>query len=79
MAHAAGATAYGAVTIASREPGSDAVSWRLGDVLGLVGPDITTVGSDPVAVGAAVVEALVSSRPGAEILTLVTGSEAPPG
>lgn len=79
LSEAAAATAYGAVTIASREPHDEGEPWRRGDVLGLVGGDIAAVGSDLVDVGVAVARALVSGREGAEILTVITGSDAPAG
>ena len=80
MADAAAATAYGAVTIAAREPGSPQEVWRRGDILGVVRGEITHVGADLATVGRQVLRSLlqgVGSR--AEVVTLVAGADAPGG
>ncbi len=77
MQSAASATRHGAVTIANREALTSGGSCRPGDVLGVVDGDIVIVGSDQAEVGAEVVRRLLSS--GGELLTVVSGSDAPSG
>lgn len=75
MTRAAGATRYGAVTVASREAITSAGPCREGDILGLADGDIVEIGDSVDAVARAVLERLLSS--GGELVTLVTGDEAP--
>jgi DAK2 domain fusion protein YloV len=77
MQSAASATRHGAVTIANREALTSGGACRPGDVLGVVDGDIVIVGSDQAEVGAEVVHRLLSS--GGELLTVVSGADAPPG
>jgi dihydroxyacetone kinase-like predicted kinase len=77
MQSAASATRHGAVTIANREALTSGGSCHPGDVLGVVDGDIVIVGSDQARVGAEVVRRLLSS--GGELLTVVSGADAPPG
>jgi len=74
MTRAAGATRYGAVTVASREAMTSAGSCREGDILGLADGDIVEIGASVDAVSRAVLERLLSS--GGELVTLVTGEDA---
>ena len=74
MTRAAGATRYGAVTVASREAITSAGPCREGDILGLADGDIVEIGSSVDDVSRAVLERLLSS--GGELVTLVTGDEA---
>ncbi len=74
MTRAAGATRYGAVTVASREAITSAGPCREGDILGLADGDIVEIGDSIEAVSHAVLERLLSS--GGELVTLVTGSDA---
>ena len=77
MSSAAAATRHGAVTVASRDALTDAGPCQPGDVLGLVDGEIVVVGSDLVRVGVEVLDRLLGS--GGELLTVVTGEDAPPG
>jgi DAK2 domain fusion protein YloV len=77
MSSAAAATRHGAVTVASRDALTDAGPCHQGDVLGLVDGEIVVVGSDLVQVGVEVLDRLLGS--GGELLTVVTGEDAPPG
>jgi uncharacterized protein len=77
MSSAAGATRDGAVTVAVRDAITTAGVCRAGDVLGVVQGDFTVVGADLVEVAAEVLERLLSG--GGELVTVVTGADAPPG
>jgi dihydroxyacetone kinase-like predicted kinase len=77
MSAAAGATLDGAVTLAVRDAITTAGVCRAGDVLGVVQGDVTVVGDDLVAAAGEVLERLLSG--GGELVTLVTGRDAPPG
>ena len=77
MTRAAGATRYGAVTVASREAMTSAGPCREGDILGLADGDIVEIGDSVDAVARAVLERLLSS--GGELVTLVTGEDAADG
>lgn len=74
MTRAAGATRYGAVTVASREAITSAGPCREGDILGLADGDIVEIGDSVDTVARAVLARLLSS--GGELVTLVTGDEA---
>jgi dihydroxyacetone kinase-like predicted kinase len=74
MGRAAGATRYGAVTVAAKEALTSAGICQPGDVLGLVDGDIVVVGRDVDAVSHEVVDRLVSA--GTELITVVVGAEA---
>ena len=77
MTRAAGATRYGAVTVASREAMTSAGPCREGDILGLADGDIVEIGDSVDTVARAVLERLLSS--GGELITLVTGDDAADG
>ncbi|MFM1965805.1 MAG: hypothetical protein RL134_1530 [Actinomycetota bacterium] len=73
MTRAAGATRYGAVTIASKDALTTAGPCRVGDVLGLAEGDIVDVGADLAVVATVVADRLLSG--GGELLTIVRGAE----
>jgi hypothetical protein len=73
MTRAAGATRYGAVTVAEREAMTSAGICHVGDVLGLVGGDIIEIGSQVGEVAVRVVEHLCTGA--SELVTVVSGSE----
>lgn len=77
MSAAAGATRDGAVTVAVRDAITTAGVCRAGDVLGVVQGDFTIVGVDLAMVAAQVLDRLLSG--GGELVTLVTGEDAPAG
>lgn len=74
MGRAAGATRYGAVTVAVKNAITSAGVCAPGDLLGLVDGDIAVVGSDMDAVANQVIDRLVSGR--TELITVVVGAEA---
>lgn len=76
MSSAAAATRNGAVTIATKEALTSAGWCHAGDVLGIVDGDVAVIGRDLHQVGGEVVERLLSS--GGELLTVVSGEDAPP-
>jgi DAK2 domain fusion protein YloV len=72
MSGAAAATRYGAVTVAGKKTQTSA-GWCLpGDILGVVGGDVVTIGKDLAVVGAEVVARLLAV--GGELLTVVRGA-----
>ena len=76
MSGAAAATRYGAVTVAGKKAQTSA-GWCLpGDILGVVGGDVVTIGKDLAVVGADVVAQLLAV--GGELLTVVRGAGAGP-
>ena len=77
MADASRATRYGAITIATKEALTSAGRCQIGDVLGLVEGDIVEIGIDPAEVAQAVLARLMST--GGELVTVITGSDAPSG
>jgi DAK2 domain fusion protein YloV len=74
MTRAAGATRYGAVTIASRQALTTVGPCDVGDVLGLVDGDIVVVGSGVSDVARELLGGMLAI--GGELVTLVMGSEA---
>jgi len=76
MGRAAAATRNGAVTLATREALTSAGWCHGGDVLGIVDGDVAVIGTDLHQVGGEVVDRLLSS--GGELLTVVSGEDAPP-
>ena len=74
MTRAAGATRYGAVTIAHRDALTTAGPCRVGDVLGLVDGDIADVGVSVVEVARDLVTGLLAI--GGELVTCVFGVDA---
>jgi dihydroxyacetone kinase-like predicted kinase len=77
MGAAAAATRHGAVAVASKEALTSAGPCRPGDVLGAVAGDVVVVGTDLHEVAVEVTERLFSS--GGELLTVVSGDQAPVG
>lgn len=77
MTRAAAATRHGAVTIAAKAGLTSGGPCEVGDVLGIVGGDITIVGDDFDAVTAQVLQAVLGPAP--ELVTLVLGEDAPEG
>ena len=75
MGNAAAATRNGAVTIATRDALTSAGWCRAGDVLGVVDGDVAVIGDDLHTVAGEVVDRLLGS--GGELLTVVTGEDAP--
>lgn len=71
MTRSAGATHYGAVTVATRDALTMAGECHVGDVLGLIDGDIAVVGSSVMEVSLLVLGRLLA--PGAELLTVVSG------
>lgn len=71
MTRAAGATHYGALTVAVREALTSAGPCQIGDVLGLADGDIVAIGPDLTGVGRQVIERLMIT--GGELVTLVPG------
>jgi dihydroxyacetone kinase-like predicted kinase len=77
MGSACAATRHGAVAVASRQALTSAGPCEPGDVLGAVSGDVVLVGRDLEDVALTVVERLLAG--GGELVTLVTGADAPPG
>ncbi|MFI9642208.1 DAK2 domain-containing protein [Micromonospora sp. NPDC051925] len=77
MAEAAGACRYAEVCHASREALTVAGPCRPGDVLALVEGEVHLIGSDLVDTCAAVVDQMLGG--GGELVTLLTGADAPAG
>lgn len=75
MSRSAGATRYGAITIAVRAAMTSGGPCMPGDILGVVDGDIVEVGNDYSAVTQAVLQRLLST--GGELVTLITGEEHP--
>ncbi|HET7661245.1 MAG TPA: hypothetical protein VFK66_12720, partial [Oryzihumus sp.] len=75
MTSAAASTRQGAVTVADREALTSAGWCHAGDVLGVVEGDVVAIGDDLSVVAGDVVERLLGS--GGELLTVVTGEQAP--
>jgi DAK2 domain fusion protein YloV len=75
MAEAAGACRYAEVTTASREAVTVAGVCRPGDVLALVEGEVNLIGQDLVATCVDLVDRLLAG--GGELVTLVTGGDAP--
>ena len=73
MTRAAGATRYGAVTIASKDALTMAGPCRVGDVLGLAEGDIVDIGAEVAAVATTISDRLLGG--GGELLTIVRGSD----
>jgi DAK2 domain fusion protein YloV len=74
MTAAAGATRWGAVTLATRSSQTAAGPCQEGDILGLLEDEVVIVGRDLCEVGAALVDRMLSG--GGELTTLVTGAGA---
>jgi dihydroxyacetone kinase-like predicted kinase len=76
MTRAAGATRYGAVTVASRAALTTVGPCEVGDVLGLVDGDIVIVGADLLSVVQGILTGMLAV--GGELVTIVLGAEAGP-
>ncbi len=77
MAEAAGSTSWGEVTTAVREAATMAGICRPGDVLGLLEGDVVLIGTDVDEVGRELLRRMLLG--GGELVTVVTGEQAPPG
>ncbi|WP_019549105.1 DAK2 domain-containing protein [Streptomyces sulphureus] len=77
MTSAAGATRYGEVAVAAHRSWTTAGVCQAGDVLGLVEGDVALIGGGIAEVADEVVDRMLAA--GGELVTLVTGSEAPAG
>jgi dihydroxyacetone kinase-like predicted kinase len=76
MGGASAATAFGAVTVATKDAQTSAGWCHPGDVLGVVDGDVVVIGDDLAHVGAEVVARLLAS--GGELLTVISGAGAGP-
>jgi len=74
MTRAAGATRYGAITQATRDVLTMAGECKSGDYLGLIGGEINSVDHELTASTQSILTRMLA--PGAELLTIVTGSQA---
>ena len=77
MGEAAGSTRWAEVTTAVRQSATMAGVCRPGDVLGLLEGDVVLIGSDIVQVGAELLRRLLVG--GGDLVTIVTGAQAPEG
>ena len=77
MSAAAAATRYAAVTIAVQDAQTSAGPCHAGDVLGLIDDDVAVIGEDIVDVSRGLLDRLLIG--GGELVTLVTGADAPLG
>ncbi|GAA4074780.1 DAK2 domain-containing protein [Nonomuraea soli] len=76
MTDAAGHTRYGHVTVADRQAMTSVGVCRPGDVLGLIDGDVVDLGPDLGELCMRLVQRMVAG--GGELVTLVTGKDAPP-
>jgi DAK2 domain fusion protein YloV len=76
MSAAAAATRYAAVTRATRDAQTSAGRCRAGDVLGMIDDDVVVIGDDVAEVARGLLDRLLVG--GGELVTLVTGVDAPP-
>ncbi len=67
----------GAVTIAAKQAMTTAGVCEPGDVLGIVGRDFVEIGVDPLPVAMSVLRRMLAT--GGELVTLITGADAPDG
>ncbi len=74
MGREAGATRYGALTIASKQAVTSAGVCQIGDVLGLVDGVIVEIGKDIATTAARILERMLGG--GAELVTIVSGEDA---
>lgn len=77
MAEAAAATRYAEVTVAARDALTMAGPCRPGDVLGLIGSDVITIGQSILEVTMSLLDLMLAT--GGEMVTLVVGRRAPDG
>jgi DAK2 domain fusion protein YloV len=73
MTRAASATRYGAITRATRDVLTMAGACKSGDYLGLIDGEISVIENSLIAVSKEIVRRMLA--PGAELLTIITGSE----
>jgi DAK2 domain fusion protein YloV len=76
MAEAAGACRWAEVTVASREALTMAGRCQPGDILGLVEGEVNVIGQDIVATCVTMLDRMLNG--GGELVTLITGAQAPP-
>jgi dihydroxyacetone kinase-like predicted kinase len=76
MAEAAGACRWAEVTVASRESLTVAGRCQPGDILGLIEGEVNVIGTDIVATSVTMIDRMLSG--GGELVTLITGAQAPP-
>jgi hypothetical protein len=77
MSGASGTARHGEVTVAAQQAVTSAGLCHPGDVLGLIDGDIALIGADVAAVAAGVIERMLDA--GGELVTLITGADAPAG
>jgi len=77
MSGAATATRHAAVTVATKEEQTSAGWCHVGDAIGIIDGDVAVIGTDLAVVGGEVVDLLLAA--GGELLTVVSGDDAPPG
>ena len=77
MTEAAGSTRYGEVTVAVRDAQTTAGECRAGDALGLLDGDVVLIAADVEDAAAELVDRMLGG--GGELVTLVTGVDAPDG
>jgi fatty acid kinase len=77
MSGASGTARHGEVTVATQEAVTSAGLCHPGDVLGLIDGDVALIGADIAAVAAGVIERMLDA--GGELVTLITGADAPAG
>jgi fatty acid kinase len=77
MSGASGTARHAEVTVATQEAVTSAGLCHPGDVLGLIDGDIALIGADIAAVAAGVIERMLDA--GGELVTLITGADAPAG
>lgn len=75
MTDAAGHTRYGHLTVADRQAFTSAGVCAPGDVLGLIDGDVAVIGPSLLSVAQTLVDRMVAG--GGELVTLVTGADAP--
>jgi dihydroxyacetone kinase-like predicted kinase len=76
MAEAAGACRSAEVTVASRESLTVAGRCHPGDILGLIEGEVNVIGKDIVATCVTMIDRMLNG--GGELVTLITGAQAPP-
>ena len=77
MSGASGTARHAEVTVATQEAVTSAGLCHPGDVLGLIDGDIALIGTDIATVAAGVIERMLDA--GGELVTLITGADAPAG
>ena len=77
MSSASGSARHAELTVATQEAVTSAGLCHPGDVLGLIDGDIALIGEDIAAVAGGVIERMLDA--GGELVTLITGADAPAG